>query len=114
MGIKDTLLTLRNVKGHKQYVVPAMAFTLIILRSGCKATPIAPYRPPPEPQTREGLKLSEGQAQSLKLKQGMTRVQVEAILGLPDQTEVSTFGRQTAQGTWTGLVWKYKWPGWSP
>ena len=41
------------------------------------------------------------------IKIGMTKSEFEVWFGLPDRTEVATFGYNTSSGPWRGLIYYY-------
>lgn len=67
-----------------------------------------PVQPPPEPQSRSGLRLSDASERALKLEPGMSQDAVRKLLGAPDETSSATYGAAVG-APWQGVAWTYKW-----
>jgi hypothetical protein len=93
-----------------------------------------PPAPPPEPQNRSGLRLSEAREKSVKIQPGMSQDAVRELLGSPDETSAGTYGQNQNTGhpwqvlnittgssnnveatggntahPWQGVTWTYRW-----
>lgn len=88
---------------------------LTFLLAGCATTPPAnslysPAQVRPEATIAGGVTLAQAKSRAISLRTHLTAREVVALLGLPDQTEASTYGQNTAK-PWNGVQWEYKWPG---
>jgi hypothetical protein len=102
-------------------ILSLVAFAcFFVLLLGCSTSPkISPpiqspaqpqtlAQPKPQPQNRYSLSLADAQDKAIKLEIGISREQVLALLGHPDETAIKTYGSKTPN-PWTGEVWTYRW-----
>jgi hypothetical protein len=61
------------------------------------------------PTTSRGLTLTDARDRALQLDEAMTREQVQALLGMPDETATASMGGAEGVARWTGLQWSYAW-----
>lgn len=82
-------------------ILCVMVVSLLTLMSGC-ASSGSHSGNSPSAQFREG---------EQKLEVGMSKWDVEQLLGKPSQTSVETVGQNSPGGSWNALIWTYRFSG---
>lgn len=85
----------------KPAILCVMVVSLLTLMSSCASSGSYSGNSPTA-QFREG---------EQELEAGMSKWDVEQLLGKPSETGVKTIGQQSAGGAWQALIWTYRFTG---
>lgn len=95
--------------------LPLVVFVASVLLVGCETTSTQLSPALQQAAVRQGETLRQAQAQAEKLEHGMTRDQVTALMGKPEDIAGTIAGADTPQGPWSAIRWRYYyWVGISP
>jgi hypothetical protein len=91
-----------------------MLLLLVLATASCHAgqPAIGPQPSSPSsngPKNSHGLLLADARERALQMEELMTREQVQAVLGMPDETATASMGGAEGVARWTGLQWSYIW-----